>query len=78
METKTIDVQQAQPSLNDLLSLIATGSEVILTENDEPLAKLVSLKSTAKPRIPGLHLGAIQMSEDFDEPLSDEFWLGEE
>lgn len=27
---------------------------------------------------PGLHLGAISTSEDFDEPLPDEFWLGEE
>lgn len=26
----------------------------------------------------GLHLGAISMSDDFDEPLSDSFWLGEE
>jgi hypothetical protein len=25
---------------------------------------------------PGLHLGAISMSEDFDEPLPDEFWSG--
>ncbi|WP_308256308.1 hypothetical protein [Geminocystis sp. GBBB08] len=25
---------------------------------------------------PGLHLGAISMAEDFDEPLSDSFWLG--
>jgi hypothetical protein len=26
----------------------------------------------------GLHLGAIWTSDDFDEPLSDGFWLGEE
>lgn len=26
---------------------------------------------------PGLHLGAISTSDDFDEPLPDEFWLGE-
>ncbi len=26
---------------------------------------------------PGLHLGAISTSYDFDEPLPDEFWLGE-
>jgi hypothetical protein len=24
----------------------------------------------------GLHAGAIWMSDDFDEPLPDEFWLG--
>ncbi|PSB30612.1 DUF2281 domain-containing protein [Chlorogloea sp. CCALA 695] len=30
------------------------------------------------PRIPGLHQGEIWMSEDFNESLADEFWLGED
>jgi hypothetical protein len=30
------------------------------------------------PRIPGLHHGEIWMSEDFNEPLPDDFWLGED
>jgi len=77
METKTIDLQ-VHPSLDDLLSVVATGADVVLTENSEPLARLTSLKTTAKPRTAGLHAGAIQMSEDFDEPLPDSFWLGEE
>jgi antitoxin (DNA-binding transcriptional repressor) of toxin-antitoxin stability system len=77
METKTIDLQ-AQPSLDDLLSLVATGADVVLTENSEPLARLTSLKPIAEPRTPGLHARAIQMSEDFDEPLPESFWLGEE
>ena len=69
METITIDVQQTQPSLSELLLLLAKGEEVVLTEKDEPLAKMISLKATAKPRVAGLHLGAMQMSDDFDEPL---------
>jgi hypothetical protein len=31
-----------------------------------------------KPRILGLHPGAIWTSDDFDEPLPDEFWLGDD
>jgi hypothetical protein len=34
--------------------------------------------STLHPRILGLNRGAMKMSNDFDEPLPDEFWLGEE
>jgi hypothetical protein len=34
--------------------------------------------STLPPRILGLNRGAMKMSDDFDEPLPDEFWLGEE
>ena len=78
METITIDVQQAQPSLSELLLLLAQGEEVVLTEKDQPLARLTSLRSTAKPRIAGLHLGAMKMSDDFDEPLPESFWTGEE
>ena len=29
-------------------------------------------------RILGLHRGAMEASEDFDAPLPDSFWLGEE
>lgn len=31
-----------------------------------------------KERIPGLHRGAFIMSDDFDDPLPDSFWVGEE
>jgi hypothetical protein len=29
-------------------------------------------------RIPGLNAGMIWISDDFDDPLPDSFWLGEE
>ncbi|WP_313657034.1 hypothetical protein [Planktothrix agardhii] len=38
---------------------------------------LVSNLSHA-PRTPGLHQGEIWMSDDFNDPLPDEFWLGED
>jgi Protein of unknown function (DUF2281) len=31
-----------------------------------------------KPRVLDLHKGQVWMSEDFDEPLPDEFWLGDD
>lgn len=31
-----------------------------------------------KPRTPGLGKGLIEMSDDFNDPLPDSFWLGEE
>jgi Protein of unknown function (DUF2281) len=34
--------------------------------------------SALPPRILGLNRGVMKMSDDFDEPLPDEFWLGEE
>ena len=32
----------------------------------------------APPRVAGLNRGQIWVSEDFDAPLPDEFWLGQE
>lgn len=34
-------------------------------------------QTTAIERQAGLHLNAFQTSEDFDAPLPDSFWLGE-
>ena len=33
---------------------------------------------TTGPRILGLHQGMVSMSDDFDEPLPESFWLGED
>ncbi|MDP3285415.1 MAG: hypothetical protein Q8M56_13375 [Desulfobacterales bacterium] len=72
MLTKTIDIKKKPPDLKVLLSLVADGTEIVLTDNDTPIARMVQIGK----RVAGLHAGAIRMSEDFDEPLPDEFWTG--
>lgn len=39
---------------------------------------VISSDFNNSPRTPGLHQGEIWMSENFNDPLPDEFWLGEE
>jgi antitoxin (DNA-binding transcriptional repressor) of toxin-antitoxin stability system len=77
MITKTIDVQESQINLEDILSFARQGKDVILTDASKPLAKLIPLMTPPKTRIPGLHQGAMQTSDDFDDPLPEEFWTGE-
>jgi prevent-host-death family protein len=72
MLTRTIDVKKHPPDLEGLLSLVADGTEVVLTEGNTPVARLVPIAK----RVAGLHAGKIWTSEDFDEPLSNEFWTG--
>ena len=72
MTTKTVDVRNAKPDVKELLTLVGKGTEIVFTEDDHPIARLVPLRQ----RLAGLHLGAIRVSPDFDEPLSDEFWTG--
>lgn len=79
MPTKMVEIQQTETSLKELLSLIDTGTEVILTEGNTPIARLVPIAaSPVQSRVAGLHLNAISVSDDFDEPLPDDFWLGSE
>jgi hypothetical protein len=44
------------------------------TENEQPV-KLMPLNTSKRPI--GQYQGKMKMSDDFCEPLSDEFWLGE-
>ena len=76
MPTKTIDVREAQTTLNELLYLVREGAEVIFMEGSTPLAHLVPMIKPMTSRIAGLHAGAICMSDDFDEPLPEEYWVG--
>ena len=49
--------------------------EVELRRENDWIA-LVPSQLSNKPRSLGLHPDAIEMSHDFDQPLPDEFWLG--
>ena len=65
--TTTIDVNQMQPQLAELLKLAKSGEEVIIADGSTPVARLIYLIPTApaNTRVAGLHQGMIQVSEDF-------------
>jgi antitoxin (DNA-binding transcriptional repressor) of toxin-antitoxin stability system len=76
MLTKTVDVQEVPTNLKELLSLVQGGTEIVLTEGNIPLARLVSVALSDGQRKAELHAGAIWTSDDFDEPLPESFWTG--
>ena len=78
MVTKTVDITKMQAVKEYLLSLLEKDTEIILTEGDTPLAKLTQVDRISGKRKAGLHPGAMTMHDDFDEPLPDSFWLGDE
>jgi len=73
METRTIELSEAQGRLADLVAQAAAGTEIVLTEGNTPRARLVALPAR---RVPGLHPGSMKATADFDAPLPDELWLG--
>jgi prevent-host-death family protein len=77
--TQTVSVDEAQNKLQHLLAQALAGDEVIITEDGKPVARLVPVVAhSEKKRVAGLNRGTISTREDFDEPLPNEFWLGQE
>ena len=76
MPSKTIDVNEAQKDLRRILSQVKPGNEVILTEKDRPIVRIVAVERSPQKRQAGLHEGKIKMSDDFDAPLPEDFWTG--
>ena len=68
-----LTVEEAQINLKDLIDHLAPGEEIVLTLNQQPVAKLVRERLPLARPAPGLGKGSIlYMAPDFDEPL-DEF-----
>ena len=89
MADKTVDAGEAQAMLGELLTFVREGGEVLISDGDEPVARLVPVRAVPtaegpdrprrrRRRIAGLTPGVAHMSPDFDDPLPDSFWLGEE
>ncbi len=70
----TVTIQEAQATLVDLIHQLPPGDEVVITENNLPVAKLVSELPKPKPGLrppPGLGKGCITIVSDDDEHLKD-------
>lgn len=77
MSTKTVNIEDAQAKFSELLNYALEGNEVIIIENSKKLARLIPFSAFDTPRVAGLNKGKIWMSDDFDAPLPDKFWMGE-
>lgn len=67
-------IQQAQTQLADLIQQMAPGDEIVITENDLPVAKLVvtTIPAPRQPRQLGTLQGTVlSMAPDFDAPLEE-------
>lgn len=76
--SKTVDIREAQAQLPELVLRALAGDDVIISEGDKPVARLVAVGATSQRRVADLNKDEIWTSDDFDEPLPEEFWLGAE
>jgi len=66
-----IDIDQAKSQFAALLQAALDGDEVVITQNHQPVLKLVRVTPPVKRRQSGSAKGLIWMSDDFDQPLDD-------
>ena len=68
----TITVEEAQAKLAELIRTLSPGEEVVITQDREPVAKLVGQRPAGrKPRVPGNCKGMITLALEDDEDLKD-------
>jgi len=75
----TLTVAEAQEKLAQLLELARAGHDVIIQDPQRGKARLVPVPPPAilGPRRFGLHEGEVWMSDDFNAPLPEGFWLND-
>ncbi len=78
MPTQTVNIDKVEKQLAELLAIVEHDGNIVIAQNGKPLARMEHVSAAKKKRIAGLNHGTIWTSEDFDEALSDEFWLGKE
>jgi len=68
--------QGAAELLMEMLNAVIEQASLLPDPRQKPLTQMVEIPFYLGPRIAGLNKGEIQMSEDFDAPLPDSFWVG--
>ena len=66
-----VDLEEAKERLTDLIRNALDGEEVIITQDDRPVVKLVPMTEGKPRRRSGSARGLIKMADDFDAPLED-------
>lgn len=75
----TITLEEAKNNFDSFIAKLDQGEEVIISRQNAAKIKLVLLESEQpKQRQFGQFRGQIEIADDFDDPLPDGFWLGEQ
>lgn len=68
----TVTITEAQAKLPELVAQLGDGDEIVITQDQKPIAKLVSQKSVVrKPRKAGSAKGKLVVLQEDDEHLKD-------
>ena len=66
-----IDLHEAKRHFVALIDVALGGEEIVITQGDQPVLKLVRVVAPTARRKAGSAKGLITMASDFDAPLED-------
>lgn len=66
-----IELDQVAEHLPELIEEVQHGAEIVLTKDDQPIARLVRYSQPMERRQPGSAKGLITLADDWDAPLED-------
>lgn len=78
MVIKTIDITTMEEVKTSVLSLLKQDTEIILTENGHPVARVLPMAKQSRKLLSGLNKDMMKMHDDFDDPMPESFWLADE
>ena len=67
----TVSIEEASVKLREIIAGLGPDDEVVITEDDRPIAKLVLYRKPQQRPGPGLGKGMITVVSDDDEHLKD-------
>jgi prevent-host-death family protein len=70
---RKVNIHEAKTQLS---KLIASGEEVVIARNGEPVARVVPIQPPVSRRMPGSAAGTFSVPAEFFEPLPQEILKG--
>lgn len=64
----TLTIEDAQARLAEIIGTLNPGQEIVITQNDQPVAQLSSVPSRSPRPVPGRGKGMLTIHAEDDEP----------
>lgn len=71
MKEFAVDLAEAEANLAGLVRKLESASEILITRDGQPVARLLPATDAVPDRVPGSAKGLFTVPDDFDAPLDD-------
>ena len=67
-----VSIRQAQTQMSRLLEAAKAGEDVVIARAGKPVARLVAIDASRRPRELGRLAGMLRVPDNFDDPLPED------